>query len=471
MTTLAELLAPQTVQQVFQKLLAVYQANGFPVQSWQVGGTERTRLMAIATAITDLNANYTPGIAAGGFADLAPGTGWMPLLAEQMYNLEQLPAQFTVGNIVMTAAAGVGPVNVTAGSLIAVFAATGNRYTGPDQDIVIPLSGSVTGSFVAEFAGASYNDPSSSGNLTLVTPIPGVTLSNPAGTYSEVAHVGSGTGTLTLAGSPVSPHQVTIRIDSSGDAGVASWSYSIDGAAYVSVGAVASATNLGGDDIDVTLDDADSPSFIEGDTYTFANPGNWITEQGSDVETDTALSARCKARWSTLSVIGVTSLYELLIRSVPGVGTQVTQVIVQPDPDINNKLNIVVAGPAGVLPVDTIADLQTWIIARTPITVYPVVLSPTPIAVELSGVITCPATLLSAVQDAVETAMTDYINSVPINGVVRIASIIDAVMEVTGVVDITDVEINGTPANLTLGSTSTFELADLDPLAFTYVTT
>ena len=37
-STLAELLAPQTVEQIFQSLLGLYSANGFPVQSWQPGG-------------------------------------------------------------------------------------------------------------------------------------------------------------------------------------------------------------------------------------------------------------------------------------------------------------------------------------------------------------------------------------------------------------------------------------------------
>ncbi len=78
--TLAELLATKTVQEVFDTLLAVYQSAGFPTQSWQDGGTELTRLQAIATGVHDLASNYQPGIAAGGFTDLAPNTGWMPLL-------------------------------------------------------------------------------------------------------------------------------------------------------------------------------------------------------------------------------------------------------------------------------------------------------------------------------------------------------------------------------------------------------
>jgi hypothetical protein len=47
MTALADLLVTQSVSQIFNTLLGVYQANGFPVTAWQVGGVERTRLMAL----------------------------------------------------------------------------------------------------------------------------------------------------------------------------------------------------------------------------------------------------------------------------------------------------------------------------------------------------------------------------------------------------------------------------------------
>lgn len=469
---LSALLNPLTVEQVFQILLAVYQANGFPTQSWQPGGTERTRLKAIATALTDVSSNYVPGVTAGGFTTLAPGTGWMPLLASELYNLEQEPATHTVGTINLASATGVGPITVTSGSLIVVFAGTGNRYILAEDGTIPAGPGSVDLSFVAEFAGAKYNDPSNSGALTLVTPIPGVTPTNPAGTYGEISHVGSGTGTLTLGGSPTIPHQVVVRIDSTGDSGVASWSYSVDGGAFVSAGAVPSASDIGGTGIDVTLvDGVGTPnSFIEGDTYTFATPGTWITSQGADIESDQALSQRCRDRWATLAAVGVTGLYDLLARSTPDVGAQVTQVIVQPDPDINNKLNIVIAGPAGVLPAGTISAVQSYVQARTPITVFPVVVSPSTTNVTLGGTITCQAKLFASVQLAVQVAMTNYINSVPINGTIRIARIIELLMEIEGVIDVASVTINGDALNLALGGPGIFRIASLQPLAFGYST-
>lgn len=469
MTTLADLLTTQTVTQIFQTLLGVYQAAGFPVQSWQVGGVERTRLMAYATALADISGNYVPTISAGGLVDYASGA-WLTLLAAQVYNLDRILAGSTVGDITLTAATGVASATYQPGQLKATFGLSGKSYLS-NEVITIPAGpGSVVGEFKAEFTGASYNDPSSSGNLVLSTPIPGVTLTNPAGTFGSVAHVGAGTGTLTLAGSPVGPHLVVVRIDTTGQSGVASWSYSLDGATYVSAGAVASIVNLGGVGINITLVNVDSPSFIANDTYTFQTPGSWITAQGTDDETDLALQGRCRARWTTLAAIGTQSLYELLVKATPGSGSQVTFVIVQPDSNINNKLNIILSGPGGVLPAGVISDVQAFVNKRVPTTIRAFVSSPSTLAVTIVGIVTCDASLLVAVQAAVATAMTNYINTVGVNGTIKISKIIDLIMSVAGVTDVASVTINAAAANLTLGSSTTFQLASPLTQTFSYVT-
>jgi hypothetical protein len=159
-----------------------------------------------------------------------------------------------------------------------------------------------------------------------------------------------------------------------------------------------------------------------------------------------------------------------LATSTPGVGSQVTTVIVQPDAVISAQVNLVVAGPAGVLPPATIADIQDYVTPRVPITERCVVLSPTTQAVTIAGLITVNAAQLSTVQDAIGVAMTDLVDAVGINGTLRIASIIDAVMDISDVVDITGVTINGVASNLVLGSSTTFVLAALQPLSFSYAT-
>lgn len=470
--TLAQLLVPQTIEQIFQDLLGFYQANGFPVQSWQPGGTERTRLMAFATGLLDISAQYIPSLASGAlldYAELLENPDWLRLLALNNFEIPYNKANFTIGTIKLTDG-GNGPYTFAAGDLIAVFAATGKRYINTNGD-TLPHNGTVNVTFHAEFAGASYTDPSNSGSISLATPLPGVTLTNPAGNYTDVAHVGSGTGTLTLGGSPVGAHQVSVRIDSTGAAGVASWSYSLDGKPYVSEGAVTTDANLGGTGISVTLTNGVSgTSFVLDDTYLFNTPGSWITQQGSDDESSPALAERCRDRWSTLSPIPTNSFYELIATSTPTVGSQVTQVKVLTDPVINNKVLLLVAGPEGALPVDTIAAIQSYINPRIPETDLAIVVSPSTLDITIAGNVTVTASQFTAASNAITTAITNYVNASGINGTIRLAKIIDLIMNTSGVIDTDTITINAVAANLTLGSSTSFVIANFLALSLAYTT-
>lgn len=470
--TLAQALSPNTfnVQAIFQFGLSVYQSQGFPVQSWQPGGVERTRLLAFSTMLADVVGNYIPTYTGAGFLDYATGL-WLQLTAQELYNLIYNSAGFTQGNILLTCASGVAGQTAPAGSLYATFAASGLRYYNLNP-IVIPAGpGNVSGLFQAEFAGAKYADPSNSGALSLsVGPIPGVTLTNPASNFSTPTHVGSGTGTLTLGGSPVGSHTVVISVTATSAGSPATVSYSLDGAASIALGSVSSVTNLGGVGINITFVAGTGTSWALGDSYTFTTPGSWITQQGNDQETDAALATRCRNRWASLSVIPTQSLYQLLATSAPTFGSQVTQYFQFPDAVINNKINIVVAGPGGVLPSTTITGLQAYITPRSRGCDNPVVQSPTSLNVTLAGTVTCLASQLATVQTSIQTAMTNLVNAAGINGTIRLAVIEQAIMNVAGVIDITGVMVNGVAANLTLGSSSTFVLASLQALAFGYVT-
>lgn len=472
MSTLADLVTTQSATQIFQSLLAQYQAAGFPTQSWQTGGTERTRLMAIATVLADVGANYVPTIASGAFLDIA-STAWLRTTAQQLYGIDYNKATQTVGNITLTNAS-TNNYTITAGTLIAAFGLTGNRYVNTTGG-VLSASSTLTLSFRAEFAGASYADPSSSGSLSLVTPLPGVTLTNPASSYTAVTHVGGGAGTVTPSGSPVGNHYVVITITSTGDPGVATWTYSIDGAAAVNAGNASSATNLGGYSINVTLTGVGTGfSFVSGETYTFGCPGSWITSTGTDDETNAALIARCKARLPALSSSPTKSYYYLQATSEPTVGYQVTQVIVVPDSVINNKVNVVVAGPAGALPGATVTALDAYLKARAIGTDYPVVSTVGSQSVTLAGTITVPVASLSAAQTAIQTAMSSYVSvaGIGINGTVKLSVVIEKIMAIVGELsgDVSGVTINGAAANLVIGTSSTFFAPSLQPLGFSYVT-
>jgi hypothetical protein len=465
MTALSDLLAPQSVTAIFQQLLGVYQAAGFPVTAWQVGGVERTRLMAYATAMADVSGNYIPAIAGGSLLDYSPNyPGWTALTASQIYEIAQNIATFTTGNITATNST-AGAYAFSAGSLIFTFATSGRRYISTGSG-VIPAGGSLVIPVMAEFAGSVYVEPSSSAGITLVTPLPGVTLTNPATTYASATgtHGGSGTGIITASGSPVGPHSLNINITSTGQAGVATWSYSLDGAAYVAAGAVSSLVNVGGTGITVTLSNgAINPSFVIGDTYSYTTPGSWITSQGSDIEADLALATRCRNRWSSLSDVPTSSLYQLLATSTPSVGSQVTQCSVVPDPTINNKINVIVSGPGGVLPGATITAIQSYITPWRRGCDNPIVQSPSTLAVTYAFTYTVPVAQAAAAAASITTALQFYTANIGVNGTLRIAAIIELVMEVAGVVDCTGVTINGVAANLTLGGVGSYVLPAYPP--------
>jgi uncharacterized phage protein gp47/JayE len=92
--------------------------------------------------------------------------------------------------------------------------------------------------------------------------------------------------------------------------------------------------------------------------------------------------------------------------------------------------------------------------------------------VPISATITCTASLFTAVQSSVEGAIEDYLLAVGVNGTIRISELIETVMGVTGVIDISSVLINNAATNYTLGSSTTYEVASTSTSNFTltYVT-
>lgn len=463
MSTLADVIALKTQEEWYATLLGVAQSQGFPVQSWQDGGVEKTRLLAMSAGLESLG-NYVPAIAGGSLLDYSPNfPGWTALTAAQIYAIIQNPATFTLGVVLATNTA-TQPYPFTAGSLKINFAASGRNYYSVGSG-TIPASSTLVIPVIAEAAGSVYLEPNNSGAITLVTPLPGVTITNPpTSNFTGVTHGGSGTGLVTPSGSPALTHSIAINITATGQAGVATWSYSLDGAAFASAGAVAALVNVGGTGITITLSNgALNPSFVLGDTYSFNAPGSWITSQGSDLESDTALAIRSRNKWANQSVIPTQSLYQFLATSTPSVGSQVTSCTVVPDPFINDKVNVVVSGPGGVLPGATITAIQAYITPRRRGCDNPVVISPSTLAIIYAFTYTVPVASAAAAALAINTALLTYTSGISVNGTIRLADVIQIVMDVQGVVDCSGVTINGVAANLVLGGVGLYVLPAYPP--------
>lgn len=482
--TLSQLLQGMTSQQIFDQLISVYQASNFPITAWQIGGLERTRLSAFSTALADVSANWIPLLAGSGLVDTAetlPGN-WLALLAQELYNLTQTAAQNAKGTVKLTATSGINSQTITAGQLTIVFP-SGNRYINTTGGTLNP-SGSLFVTVQSEFAqdstnGLNYNQDASNASISLVNPIPGVTVSNPNSAFSPIVHVGPSIGSLNVNGGDGNFHNVIVNVSTNGNITnkTATFEYNLDGAGFVNAAPLfysgQSATfvipSTGG--VQLFFSDngfgSSSTTFYENDTFQFQEPGNWLFQFGVDLESNVDLAQRCKDRWPTLSQAPTDGSYRSIIKNAqsatfPSLGAQATNILVVTDGYVNNKINLIVAGPNGTLSSQALTDLQAWVNAFAPITDFPVVTSPNTDTITIggnvfiSGAVNAPPQ--SIVQDNINVALQDYIDAVGINGTIVYAELIAIIMNIFGVVNVKSLTINGGSTDLLLGGYNNYIL-------------
>lgn len=423
---------------------------------WIPGSVQRAQAYVIALMRVSVRLALA-AICAAGFEDYVFGfstppanpdgsiidvTGWAPFVAQQRYGVVQLGASFTRRTITLhnTTATPYGPLQP--GPSLMVQFPSGNRYV-LDEVKTIAANGDTLAIFRSEFAsntaaGLVYNDASDQ-TLQLVTSnYPGVTASNPSTPFSTVAQAGSGLGLVTPSGTPTGgAHTVALRIDTTGNAGDASvgWSTSVDNSGWVAQSG-SSASNLGGYGINVALsDNSGSPAFIQGVVYYFTNPGSDVIQVGADVETPQALGLRCRGLWPSLAfpkdangnwipTSPTENAYATLARSA---NTQVRLAYVAPDPRINNKVNIVIAGQGGApLSPLVVANVQQFFNFYSMLTDLPTVLTSTGRAIVLAGLnITAKAAQLASAKAALTLRLQAYLGGVDAATPITINPLID----------------------------------------------
>jgi uncharacterized phage protein gp47/JayE len=189
MTSLAELVKPDTSDDILRFLLEMLTLGGFPATAWASGSVAPTMLGGEADYFADLGQSIAQ-IAKGGFIDDAED-GWVDLLCQSLYQETRNPAVFTQGNIVLADTANQGPITIQPGTVWVTEGTRTLRYTNLTGG-VLPLGGALPLSFQAESPGAAYN--LANGSITvLVTTLPGVTVSNPpiSGTASWTTQAGA----------------------------------------------------------------------------------------------------------------------------------------------------------------------------------------------------------------------------------------------------------------------------------------
>lgn len=439
-----DLLAQPTQDEVLdQDVLPEATKRTLRVTDWNVGGVWRTAAFIISKLYVSVRVAIATVMAAG-FEDYAFGksspppdsdgnvidvTGWGQVISVQRYGTPIIGATYTRRAFTLTnsSLSAYGPLQPGASSMMVQFP-SGNRYV---LDQVLTIAAGVAGTpavtmatFRSEFpsnstGGYVYNDPSGQAIYLVTASYPGVVVTNPAPTFSPVAHAGTGLGTITPSGTPTSPpHAVAIRIITQGLAATAGWQYAIDGGTWSATQVAASL--LIGSGITVTLaDNSGSPSFLLTEVYYFTTPGSDIVQVGADIETPQALGARCRGlipviafpqdtsgRWIPTSPTA--SGYETLVRNA---NANVRVVLVTPDGTINNKVSIVVAGNGGApLASVDVANMAQFLASYSMLTDAPSVSTSTGRAITFGGLtVICKSTSLVSAQTTLTQRLQTYL--------------------------------------------------------------
>ncbi len=409
----------------------------FPVTDWEPGGIGRTFLEADAAVLADLAGNSLGNIAGGGFVDYASGAGapndWLSLLSSQLYNNDRYPAVILAGQIQITLAAGAPTYTYAAGDIL-FSNTTGNAGQFVYQNA---SSGSITAGqtlsipVIAQGAGSAYNLVNGAVTV-LLTPQPGLSCNNPTPGISTVTASGGATGTVNTSGAPTANYNVKILCTQTGAAGVGKIQYSLDGGANYNAPQVIPSSGilplftLNGQSTGVIV--FLTGTFTSADFYTFSAFLSWITTAGQDLESDAALRTRDKGKWTLLGIGGGTSAtYDYLARTTPSGGSEVVKTYWFAPTGIGSQINGVVAGTTGPVSSSALSAITAYISARLPLGVKLSLSNATTLNITLVGTVYVVTAQQSAAQQAIQTAISEYIAGIPLGGIVYANEIIAAV--------------------------------------------
>lgn len=194
--------------------------------------------------------------------------------------------------------------------------------------------------------------------------------------------------------------------------------------------------------------------------------GTWLTAFGTDEETDDALRIRCRTKWATIGLHRAKDAYIYLAMNVPGVGTKATKVSVDDsNPRGYGTLDIWVAGDAGPLPSADITIVSDYLVNMKSISCDLQVANAAALPITISATVTYQGAYVTAIGDA-QSNLQKLIQSTVIGGTLLRAQVIEEIMSVPGVVNVTipTVLLNGTAGDMVI---PTSQVAVF--FAFTYV--
>lgn len=174
-TTMNELLAPLSPDEMKDLILRNLQERGFPATAWQSGDVPRTLVEVDALVLSEL-LNVVRHIAGSGFLKYAEGD-WLRMLAEQFYGIEPRSATFAIHLVKLTDSGGIGPMEISPGDIWVESDIDGRRYVNSTGG-TLPRNGSLSLHFRAEQSGADIINGTPGTIINLVTPIAGLDVEN-----------------------------------------------------------------------------------------------------------------------------------------------------------------------------------------------------------------------------------------------------------------------------------------------------
>lgn len=188
--------------------------------------------------------------------------------------------------------------------------------------------------------------------------------------------------------------------------------------------------------------------------------GTWITQQGSDEESDVALRQRCKDRWGELGYGATEAAYRFWAATA---SNEVTRVAVA-EAVGDGTVSVYVAGAAGAISAPGLAAVEAYIDARRPQCVVPTAYNATQVTVALTGEVKVRAAQLATAQAAANVALSTLFSTIPIGGTVYRAPVEAAILGANpGVINV----VLTTAAEVPLASN---EVAVVDTSGLTWTT-
>jgi uncharacterized phage protein gp47/JayE len=172
--SISQLKTPPTRSEIVAWMLEVLRQFGFQTTGWQEGRIQHTMLNAFATvasAFAQLSADIVNNV----YNDTASGAG-LTLYSRNRFDNAREGAQRAAGPFLLTNGGTVAHV-LTVGQLIVEATESGLQYENTSAGTV-PAGDTLNVDFRASLAGASGSIPNNSA-LTLITPLAGVTVTNP----------------------------------------------------------------------------------------------------------------------------------------------------------------------------------------------------------------------------------------------------------------------------------------------------